>query len=794
MYISINWIKDFVDLDGIDIEKLIYKFTMSTAEVEGIIKHGETTNRVVVGKVISVEEVENSSKLHKVIVDTGKGKYQSICGAKNVEEGIKIAFAPCGSTVSGIEVLESKLAGQISQGICLSEKELGISDDHSGIMILDEEFEIGTDIKKIIPLDDVIYEVDNKSLTNRPDLWGHYGIAREIAAITNRELKPLDLENLDLYNDLKKLNIEVEDTKNCFRYSGIEIENINKKQASYKIRTRLHYCGLRSINLLADLTNYIMLELGQPMHAFDKRFIDSVKVKSINKAIEFKTLDGITRNLEKDTLMIHSQDKPVAIAGVMGGENTQIMDDTTALFLESATFDGVKVRKTANSLALRTDAATRYEKVLDPELTKLAIQRFITVLKQEDSNIKITSSFTDVYAQKYPQIVIDIDKKYIDRLIGIKLDMEEIINILKNLKYELEVNEEDIKIKVPSFRATKDVSQKADIIEEISRIYGYDNIKPKTSLGPIQPIKKDEIKEFEYNSKELLATKFGLSEVHSYIWYDTKLNKELGIEVEDNLKIVNALNKQDSTLRAMMAPSIIYAINKNLKYYNKCNIFEVGRTFKYEFDGKDCEEMKVLAVGLSDIQKTEKELVYEAKKMVNSIFKLNKNIEVEYEINNEFKYNFIHPINSFCVKYEGKTLGYISVLNPKIKDNINSKIPVVIFEIRIDNINEISNREVEYKEPSKYQIVKFDLSIIVEKELEYFKIKKAIKEANMEYLLDYELVDIYINEEKLKGKKNVTIRFVLGSYEDTLTKEQIDLQREKIITSLEKNNMYILNN
>jgi phenylalanyl-tRNA synthetase beta chain len=791
MYISINWIKDFVDLDGIDIENLIYKFTMSTAEVEEIIKYGEDTKGVVVGKVVSVENVKNSDKLHKVIVDIGNKQIQSICGAQNVRDGIKIAFAPEGSIVNGVNVVKSKLAGLDSEGICLSEKELGFSDDHSGIMILEDNFEVGTDIKKIIPLDDIIYEIDNKSLTNRPDLWGHYGIAREIAAITKRDLKPLEVVNLDLYNDLQKLNIDVENKNECYRYSAITIENVNKKTSSYKMRTRLYYCGLRSKNLLADLTNYIMLELGQPMHAFDKRYIDKIKVGTLKEDISFKTLDGNERTLDKGTLMIWNNSNPVAIAGVMGGENTQIMDDTTALFLESANFDGTLVRKTANKLALRTDAATRYEKTLDPELTKLAIARFIKVLKEEDQNVNVTSAFTDVYLKKYPEIIIDIDKKYIDRLIGVNLTMEEISSILTRLKYDISIEGKNINIKVPSFRATKDVTQKADIIEEIARIHGYDNIEPKTNFSPIVPVEKDYIRSLEYNTKEMLATKFGMSEIHSYVWYDTDLNRELEIKVEDNLKIVNALNKQDSTLRSTMAPTIIYAINKNLRNFQKCNVFEIGRTFKYENPGQICEEMKVLGIGLADNKKTEEELVFELKSMIDSIFKINKNINVEYQKNNEMKYNWIHPVNSFVIKKDNLILGYMSVLNPKIKNNINSKFSIVVAELRIDILDKISNETVKYKETTKYQTVNFDLSIIVSKDTTYGEIEKVIKEANMEYLIDYSLVDVYINNEKLKDTKNITVKFNIGSYTSTLTKDEIDLQREKILSNLEKNNMHI---
>ena len=794
MYISINWIKDFVNLDGVDIDKLIYKFTMSTAEVEGITKYGQDISGVIVAKILSVENVENSKKLHKLMVDTGKEKLQVICGAPNVKEGAKVVYAQVGSVVQGQKIGQATLAGQISNGMCLSEKELGISDDHSGIIILDDDAKLGEDIKNIIPIDDVVYEVDNKSLTNRPDLWGHYGIAREIAAITKRELKPLDIENLALYNDLEKLSIGVEaqdDEQLCLRFSAMRVENVTKKQASWKMKVRLYYCGMRSINLLADMTNYIMLELGQPMHAYDNRKVSCVEVKTLKKDSEFTTLDSQVRKLDKGTLMIYNDKEPVGIAGVMGGLASEIVDDTTTLFLESANFNAVTIRKTASKLDLRTDAAARYEKTLDPELTELAIARFIKLLKEEDKDIKITSSFSDVYIQKYPHITIKLDKDYIDRSIGKVLPMENIVTTLKNLEFGVKLDGDNLTVDVPSFRATKDVSQKADIIEEIARIYGYDNIEAKTNLWKVSPVAKDPVRELEYSAKELLASKYGMNEIHSYVWYNTELNQELGIKVEDNLKIVNGIVRLDNTLRREMAPTMLYAINKNLKYMPECRVFEIGRTFEYHFDGKEAKEYKVLGLAVASCKDTEKNLAYEVKSMIDSIVKINKNLDVEYKNVNDVKSNWMHPINTFEIDVDNKNLGYISVVHPKIKDAINSKASIVVAELRIDTLGEILKRDISYKEVSKYQTVNFDLSLIVDKDTKYSEIEKVIKDSNMKFLMEYSLVDIYENEEKLAGKKTITIRFTIGSYTDTLTKEQIDTERETVLKALSSNNMVI---
>lgn len=792
MYISMNWIKDFVDLTDIDIENLIYKFTMSTAEVEGITKYGYDTCGVVVGKIESIEKIENSDKLNKVIVDTGKEKVQSICGAKNIYVGALIPFAKAGTKVQGEEVKKGKIDGLDSNGICLSEKELGISQNHDGVMILDEGIKVGMDIKEVMPIEDIVFEVDNKSITNRPDLWGHYGIAREIAAITKRNLKELQVEDLELYNNLPKLNINVDNGDECYRYTGITVENITKNVSPYTMKIRLYYTGLRSINLLADITNYVMLEIGQPMHAFDKRLVNSINVKALEKDEDFVTLDNVTRHLPKGTLMIRNENKPVAIAGIMGGLETQIMDDTNSLFLESATFDSTLIRKTAMKIAHRTDASARYEKTLDPEFAKLATARFIKILKDNDKDIKVTSSFTDVYLKKYPVVKIDIDKKFFDRYIGIDIPMETIVETLQNLKYIVKQNEDKLNVEVPSFRATKDVTQKADLIEEVARIYGYDNITPKSNLWKVEPIEEDETRVLEYDVKRMLALKYGMSEIHSYVWYNEEQNKELEIQVEDNLKIANGLNKADSTLRAYMGPTMIYAINNNLKYQTDCNIFEVGRTFEYKFDNKDCIEKKVLGVALSSIKLTERDLMYKAKSIVESIFKIHKNVKVKYvQNNNKLNYSWLHKVNSYILEVEGNNQGYITVLNPKIKDNINKKASIVILELRIDDLTNVRKQSVIYNPISKYQTTNLDLTFIVDNNIKFEKMEEIIQNSKLDYLMKYNLVDIYENEEKMPGKKSVSIRFTIGSKEKTLSKDEIDLHMNTLIENFSKEGMNI---
>ncbi|MEG1427647.1 MAG: phenylalanine--tRNA ligase subunit beta, partial [Oscillospiraceae bacterium] len=383
MLISMNWINEFVDLSGLDQEALIRRFTLSTAEVEDIFHKGAELRDVVVGKILTVDNHPDSKKLHLLTVDGGDKIYHVVCGAPNVRVGLKIPFVKAGGHVGEMDITVATVAGYESYGMCCSEAELGISADHSGLMELPEDFTVGMDICDAYEIRDLVFEVDNKSLTNRPDLWGHYGIAREFSALTGRALRPIGVADLSKYENLSPIDIRVED-EYCLRYSGLMVKNIQRKTSPVNMRIRLFYCGTRAINLLADLTNYLMLELGQPMHAFDSRKVNHIVVKRFPEPFAFTTLDGENRNIDENTLMICNDRVSVAIAGIMGGLDSEIAEDTDSLLLESACFDAVCVRKSSTRLGLRTDASMRYEKTLDPEITLTAIARFVALLEAID--------------------------------------------------------------------------------------------------------------------------------------------------------------------------------------------------------------------------------------------------------------------------------------------------------------------------------------------------------------------------------------------------------------------------
>ncbi len=785
MYISMNWISDFTDLTGINIKELIGRFTLATAEVEGIHEKGKDIRGVVVGKIIEINDHPSSKKLHLVKVDIGKEIVSCVCGAPNVFVGAVVPFATLGGQVGELEIKEAKIAGEISHGMCCSEKELGISDDHSGLMILDDIYPLGTDIKDIMQLEDTIFEVDNKSLTNRPDLWGHYGIAREISVLTKRPLKPLEVKDTSIYKDLKAIDVKVENIDKCYRYSCLSIGNITKKKSPINMRIRLSYCGMRSINLLADLTNYLMMELGQPMHAFDHKKVSSIRVKTYPEAVDFTTLDSIERKVDTDTLLICDEKEPVAIAGIMGGELSEITDSTDSVLLESANFDGVSVRKSATRLGLRTDASARYEKTLDPELTLPAIERFLKLLTDIDPGVEVTSSLTDCYVKRYDTITIDFDKAYVDKYTGIDISSDQIEETLTGLGFKVTRDKDSFRLVVPTWRATKDVTMKADIIEEITRIYGYDNFDISSTKGYMIPVRHSVERSDEYRMKELLSERFAMNEVHSYIWYDNKQNKELGIQTEPNIRIVNSLASENDTIRSTMIPSLLGFVSKNVDSFPEMGMFEIGRVAEGLREDGLANERKKLAFVVASKKLTEKEVYFKCKEIIEQLVQAIKNVGPTFAVKEELKkYNYIHPVNNAAILVKTQEVGYFAILDPRVKNKIDKKLNVAFAQIDLEDLAKVEAEGLRYTEVSKYPGVTYDLSLLAEKALRYEAIVGYIKEYKCDYLQGIRLVDIFEDDKLLADKKSVTIRLEFGSMERTLEGTEIQKMVDEILELL----------
>lgn len=777
MFLSMNWISDFVDLSGLDKIELINKFSLSTAEVENeIFFKGKDINGVVVAEIISVEPHPESKKLHLLKVDVGEmGLTEVVCGAPNVKVGMKTAFAKIGAQIGDIKITPRKLAGYTSNGMCCSEKELGISDNHDGIMEITDDVKNGTDLKSLYQIDDIIFEVDNKSLTNRPDLWGHYGIAREFAALAGRNLKPLDSADLSIYNNLPKLDMKIED-KLCQRYTCIQFENITRHISPVNMRIRLFYCGMRALNFLADLTNYIMLEMGQPMHAFDSRKVEKIRIKRFDKTFKFETLDGIEREIDENTLMICNGDTPVAIAGIMGGLDSEIVEDTSQLTLESATFDAASIRKSTVRLSHRTDASMRYEKSLDPELTSAAVARFVKLLCDADPGVMVVSSLTDEYAFKYNKVCLEFDKSFVDRYTGIEISNEQIVKTLESLGFSVNLSENNFKVDVPSWRATKDVTIKADIIEEITRIYGYDNFEVNTASSPLYPVRAAQEKTDEDMIKDILVKRFSMHELHSYIWEYYDEYKALGIEHEDNIELVNASNPNIRTIRKSIIPTQLCQIKYNTSYAADFGVFEIGRVVEGLTDGNLCDEHKKLAITLFSKTKSVEQLYFELRNVIAIITDDIKHEELYFE-KAEAVHSYQHPKNLNKIFVNGIEIGEMGIVNSVISKKIDKKASIVFAEIDIAEFATIKDKGIHYEEPSRFPEIEIDLSFVSKT---FAPIAKAIKNAKCELIKSVCVTDTYTDDLG----KSITIRIVFAHNEKTLTREEVMETADKIINEL----------
>lgn len=781
MFLSMNWISDFVDLSGLDKLKLINQFSLSTAEVENdIYFKGSDLSGVVVAEIKSVENHPDSKKLHLLKVDAGESELTDVvCGAPNVRVGMKTAFAKVGAKIGEIEIAPRKLAGYLSNGMCCSEKEIGISDDNSGIMEITDDIPNGTDLKSVYAIDDIIFEVDNKSLTNRPDLWGHYGIAREFAALSGRPLKDIGGVDLSKYDSLPKVDMKIEDSL-CQRYSCLQVENIKRTVSPVDMRIRLYYCGMRAINFLADLTNYLMLEMGQPMHAFDSRKVEKIRIKRFDTPFTFQTLDGVERNIDENTLMICNDNTPVAIAGIMGGLDSEIVDDTTTLTLESATFNAASVRKSTVRLAHRTDASMRYEKCLDPEMTVTAIARFVELLQKYDDGASVVSALTDDYAYHYDNVELKFDKAFVDKYTGIDISNDTIVKTLKSLGFGVELENDSFTVDVPSWRATKDVTMKADIIEEITRIYGYDNFDVHTAVAPLYPVRPSIEKTVEDKIKDLLVKRFSLHELHSYVWSYYDELKAIGLDADGVIKLDGATNPNIETIRRSIIPTQLCQVKSNTSFALRFGIFEIGRVVTGLDENNNCIEKKKLAITLFSKIAPVSVLFYKLRDILEIMSDDIKHKPLTFEAK-QAEYPYQHPVNLNKVFCDGVEIGEIGIVYPTVQKKIDKKASIVYAEIDVEAFANIENASIQYIEPSRFPEMEIDLSFISKT---FAPISIAIAEAKSPLVKNVYVTDIY--EDENDGSKSITTRIVFAHPERTLTKEEVTEVTDKIIATLKE--------
>jgi phenylalanyl-tRNA synthetase beta chain len=559
------------------------------------------------------------------------------------------------------------------------------------------------------------------------------------------------------------------------------MDNITKNKSPLDMRIRLYYCGMRGINLLADVTNYIMLEIGQPTHAFDASTMQNIVVTTPKEKMNFKTLDGVERVIDEDTLMIWNGETPTGIAGIMGGLESEIVENTSAVVLESANFDGVSIRKSSSRLGHRTDASARYEKMLDPELTLAAVGRFVELVKSIDPEAKVASKLTDAYVRKYPEITLSFDKKYVDRYTGIDISCDEILTTLTSLGFKVTLDNGNFSVVVPSWRATKDVTIKADIIEEITRIYGYDNFNVNTTVAPLYPVRAFVEKTTDEQIKDILVKSFGLHEVHSYIWAYTDECKKLGIEYESNIKLLNATNPNIETIRKSMVPNQLCQVKSNTGFSTDFGVFEIGRTVDGLKDDGLCNERKKLCVTLYSKTKSLETLYVELATMLSVI---TDNVKHKALIFTpvEATLSYEHPRNLNEISCDGVVLGKIGIVHPTVAKKIDKKAAIVFAEIDVADFSHLADAGIHYEEPSRFPAIDVDLSFVSDV---FAPIGKAISDANCPLIKNVQVVDTYRDE----NGKSITTRITFSHPEKTLTRDEVMDVANGIIDELAKQNI-----
>lgn len=773
MLISCNKLKTYIkNSEKIDWLRVWDKFTIRTAEVENVTEVGNKFDGVVIAEIVECKEHPDSDHMHILKVNYGdKEPIQVVCGAHNVRVGLKTAYIKVGGHIDGIEIKAKPLRGILSNGMCCSMRELGIGDDHDGIIELPNDAQIGMDIKNYLPIKDIIVEIDNKSLTNRPDLWGHYGIAREIATITNSEILPLELE--EITNDKQDLDIKINNEKLCYRYTGLKIDNIKNNKSPLELQIFLFYTGMRSISLIVDLTNYLMEELGQPMHAFDSRVVKNIEVGLANDSDTFTTLDGVERKLSSENLMIKNNNEYFAIAGVMGGKNSEILPDTTSIFLESATFNAGSVRKTANYLGLRTDASARYEKSLDPNMTDKAIKRLVYLLRKENSDMQIASNLTDVYPNVLKEANITLHKKLLSKYMGTTLSDESVINTLESLGFKVENKELTYEVIVPTFRHSKDINIEEDLIEEIARIYGLENFTPKPLKLDLTITEHETTFNEEYEVKSLLATKYDMNEVNSYIWYDTNTLKNLGIN-KDGVKLLG--KSENNILRDDLSFSLLNIVEENFKNYPEFKIFEIGTIIKENLN------KRVLSIILCGKEKELERIYNEAKTITSYIFKSLKHKDVTLTNNINEKEYYDKTLGKI-INVDNKKIGTINVLDKIYTNKLSKKKTVVCIDIDFDEYVKLDKEVILEKTVSKYPSVELDYTIIMPSDKKYENLKEVLNAFRSKLIKKYELVSIYENK--------YTIKYTLESPYKTLEQKDLQTFKDRFIAHLKENNYSI---
>ncbi len=775
-------------------QKLADLVTTRTAEIEGVEDLAGQFDNMVVGKIKVIKPHPDADKLQVTETEVGGGKtLQIVCGASNIYEGMYAPVALSGAMVKWhgegdpVELKPTKVRSVLSEGMLCAGEEIGLESKEHGIYDLK-----GLDVKEGMPLskvflrDDTVFEVDNKSLTHRPDLWGHYGMAREIAAIIGKPLKKLNLD-VEFPSKGESPDIEIRDYDLCPRYCGVIIKNIKIEDSPQWLKDRLVAVGYRPVSNIVDVTNYVMAELGQPLHAFDKNFIKKgIVVRRAKKDETITTLDDQKRKLDTDMLVIADHEKPVAIAGVMGGENSEINDGTTEIIIESANFNPQNVRTTSARLGLRTEAVQRFEKSLDPALAETALKRTCELILKLCPDARIAGPIADVKKIKITKPKIELSVKKVSSKIGVPISQKKCAGILTGLEFEVAKKSDDIlEVTVPTFRATKDVDIEDDLVEEIARMYGYENIPAEVPDLPIKVPRRNKQRTLKHKARMILAG-MGLSEVYTYTFYGEDIMSNAlpaASKLQDkHLQIENPLSNDQTHLRVSLVPNLLKAISENLRFMDNLQIFEVGRTF-LETGTYFPTEDKWICGSVVFPQKAKIEAFYEAKAICMQF--LNKFLKREVELlNPKDEPPYVHPSRTARVVVGDEEIGRIFEVHPVVLKNYDIDAKAAMFELNFTKLSAFEEPTIKYKPIPKFPGLDIDISVLVDRKKTVKEVEKAILRANEKLIRKIKLFDIYQGENIEQDKKALAFRVLLQAEDRTLTDEEMAKVQKKIFANL----------
>jgi phenylalanyl-tRNA synthetase beta chain len=805
MKLSLSWIKDYVKLpEDTDLKQLAYDLTMDTVEVEDVEYLADRFENMVVGVIEAIEQHPNADRLRVCKVDIGDGEIKDIvCGGINLEVGMRVAVACPGAMCrwhgegEPVMIKKSKLRGVASFGMICASEEIGLGElfpaSQEGEIVDLSAFEVpaGTSIADALDLNDVILEIDNKSMTNRPDLWGHYGIAREIAALYNLKLEEIKPFETDVQSDF---NVEIEDAERCPRYIGVEMTGVNVKPAPYQMQSRIWKVGMRPINALVDITNYVMLATGNPTHAFDANCIqDHIVVRRAQEGEKLLLLNDKDLTLCSDDLVITDAEGPVALAGVMGGAKDSILPETEKVILEVANFESTGIRRSALRYDNRTEASSRYEKAIDPERCDQAVALAMQYFQEIYPEVQVTG-YCDKYVNKLERAEIDVDLTWLEKRLGKHLTNEEIQSKLEILGFDVKIEENNMHVVAPTWRSTGDISIKDDMMEEVARMYGYDNFEatPFTTTfeGAINQKEIDLVR----NIKEFLALRCEMQEVYTYPWMnDTYVNAVLS-NTDGVLKLSTPPAPNLSYIRSSLLPNLCEAVMKNERYFNDFSIFEEAQVFfdrNYtsaydELESLPEQKRHIAAAFASSTKKVE--MLFREVKGILEYMPRYTHME-GFTFKKEEKPNWADNVvwlNIYCGK---EKIGDMGLLAKKTSMECGIKnLTVILFELDTTKLKPLKSRTNKFAHVAEYPETDYDISMLFDVNTTWKEIYDAImgEKKAAALLKAATFIDEYRGKQVPKGKKSVTIRLTIGSMEKTLTSKDIEKTANQTLAKLSK--------